>query len=117
MKLIPQILAIVVVGFLAQLFLPWYSIAFVAFVFGYFLYSESNFLGGFIGVLILWAIKIFFTLNGAATDLADRMALIFPFKEKWIMIVVTLLIGALVGGMAALTGGYLRPKREKSFRY
>jgi hypothetical protein len=117
MKLIPQVIAIIVVGFLMQLLLPWYSIAFVAFVFGYVLYSESNFLGGFLGVLILWAIRIFFTLNGAATDLADRMALIFPFKEKWIMITVTLLIGALVGGMAALTGGYLKPKGKTSYRY
>jgi hypothetical protein len=115
MKLIPQVIAIVVVGFLLQLFLPWYSIAFVAFVCGYALYSESNFLGGFIGVLVLWSVKIFYTLNGAATDLADRMALIFPFKEKWIMIVVTLFIGALVGGMAALSGGYLKGKR--SYRY
>jgi hypothetical protein len=117
MKLIPQVVAIMLVGFLAQLFLPWYSIAFVAFVFGYVLYSESNFLGGFVGVLLLWAIKIFFTLNNAATDLADRMALIFPFKEKWIMIMVTLLIGGLVGGMAALTGGYFKPKSKKSYRY
>jgi uncharacterized membrane protein len=108
MRLIPQILAIALLGFVAELILPWYSVAFVAFVLGYWLTSESNFLGGFIAIALLWGIKIAVVLNGAATDLADRVALIFPFKERWILILVTLLIGALVGGLSAMTGGMLK---------
>ena len=112
MRLIPQILAIALLGFVAEMLLPWYSIAFVAFVLGYWLSSESNFLGGFIAIALLWGIKIAVVLNGAATDLADRMAVIFPFKEGWILIVVTLLIGGLVGGLSAMTGGLLKRARR-----
>jgi hypothetical protein len=108
MRLIPQILAIALLGLVIEMILPWYSIAIVAFVFGYWLSSESNFLGGFIGIALLWGIKISLVLNGAATDLADRVALIFPFKERWILIVVTLLIGGLVGGLSAMSGGMLK---------
>ena len=110
MRLIPQILAIALLGFVAELILPWYSIAFVAFVLGYWFSSESNFLGGFIAIALLWGIKIAVVLNGAATDLADRVALIFPFKERWILILVTLLIGAVVGGLSSMTGGMLKKK-------
>lgn len=113
MRLIPQILAIALLGLVAELMLPWYSVAFVAFVFGYWLSSESNFLGGFLGVILLWGVKIAWVLNGAATDLASRMAQIFPFKETWIMVTVTLLIGGLVGGLSALTGGMLKGKRRR----
>ena len=117
MKLPAQIIAIALLGFVAELLLPWYSIAFVAFVMGYWLYSESYFLGGFLGVVLLWGIRIAFVLNGAATDLADRMALIFPFKEKWVLIGVTLLVGGLVGGLAALSGGLLKPRKRRRYGY
>lgn len=114
MRLLPQILAIALLGFVAEMILPWYSVAFVAFVIGYWFPSGSNFLGGFAGIALLWGLKIAIVLNGAATDLADRMAQVFPFKERWILIAVTLLIGALVGGLSAMTGGLLKRPRHST---
>lgn len=111
MKIIAQITGIVLLGYVAEALLPWYSIAFVAFVMGYWLNSGWNFTSGFLGVAILWGIKLFKITSVAATDLAHRVAAILPVKETWVLIMVTILIGGVVGGLAATTGGLLRRKK------
>jgi hypothetical protein len=117
MRIIIQVVAIVIFGYIAEILLPWYSIAFVALVFGYLINSGSNFLGGFLGVVTLWGIKLLKIQAVAASDLADRVSLILPVSETWILIVITLLIGGLVGGFAATTGGLLRQKKNKDLYY
>lgn len=113
MRLYVQIPAIIIFAFLLELFLPWYSIAFAAFVFGYFLDSESNFLGGFLAIALLWGIKIYFVMNDAAQDLVSKVAQIMdPIREPSLLIVATLVIGGLVGGFAAVTGASLRVKED-----
>ena len=117
MRLYIQIPAIVLFAYVLESFLPWYSFAFAAFVFGYVLDSESNFLGGFIAIALLWGLKIFFVTQNASQDLAGKVALIMdPIKEKWVLILITLVIGGLVGGFAAVTGGSLRPDESREFR-
>jgi hypothetical protein len=116
MRLYIQIPAIILFGYIFELFLPWYSMAFVAFVFGYLLDSESNFLGGFAAVAILWGIKIFLVTYNASTDLVSKVALIMdPVKEKWILILVTLILGGLVGGLACVTGASLKVKKTEYY--
>jgi hypothetical protein len=113
MRLYLQIPAIILFGFVFELFLPWYSVAFIAFVFGYLLDSESNFVGGFLGVAILWAIKIFLISNSAGVDFAGKVAQVLePIGEKWILVLVTLLLGGLVGGLACVTGASLKVRKE-----
>jgi len=114
MRIVIQIIAIILIGYLAELFLPWYAVAFVALVFGYYLSSESNFLGGFLGVGLLWLMKILLITSMASTDFASKVAQLFPVKEKWLLILVTVLLGGLVGGFAALTGGLARRKPQKN---
>jgi hypothetical protein len=116
MKLYLQIPAIILFGFILEFFLPWYSVAFAAFVFGYLLDSESNFLGGFLGVALLWGLKIFFISNSATVDLASKVALIMePVHEKWILIVATLVLGGLVGGFACMTGAAARKEKKEEY--
>jgi hypothetical protein len=113
MRLYLQIPAIIVTAFILELMLPWYCIAFAAFLFGYLLNSESNFLGGFIAIALLWGLKIFLITQGASRDLVSKVALIMdPIGESWLLIIVTLIIGGLVGGFAAVAGGALRPKED-----
>lgn len=116
MKIIIQIVAIVLAGYLAEILLPWYSIAFVAFIAGYALNSGWNFLSGFLGVAALWGIKLFKITSVASTDLAGRVAAILPVKETWVLIAVTLLLGGLVSGLAATSGGLMRKKRKPAYR-
>jgi hypothetical protein len=113
MRLYLQIPAIILFGYIFEIFLPWYSVAFIAFVFGYLLDSESNFIGGFLGVAILWALKIFLVSTSAGVDFAGKVAQVLePIGEKWILITVTLVLGGLVGAFACVTGASLRVRRE-----
>lgn len=113
MKMILQILAIAMLGYVAELYLPWYSIAFVAFACGYFIRSTANFTAGMIGIILLWGFQIWIIDRDATVDLGARVAQIFPLQQKWILIVVTLFLGALVGGFATLSGSLLKPKRRR----
>lgn len=116
MRLYLQIPAIILFGYIFELFLPWYSVAFIALVFGYLLDSESNFFGGFLGVALLWGIKIFMITSSSSVDLASKVALIMdPIKEKWILILVTLILGGLVGGLACVTGASARKEKKEYY--
>lgn len=112
MRLLLQIIAIVITGYLLTLFTPWYGIAFAAFVWGYFLFSSLNFVGGFLGAAALWGLKIYLITSSTTNDLAHRVSLILKVNQELYLILITLLIAGLTGGVAALTGGLLRSRRE-----
>jgi hypothetical protein len=115
MRILIQIIGIVLLGYIAVTYLPWYSVAFVAMLMGYAFPSKTSFPGGFLGVVALWGIKIFKITSVAAAPLAEEVAVILPVKEVWMLVTVTLVIGGLIGGLAALTGSLLRPAKRKSY--
>ena len=114
MKFILQLFGIILLAYVLEIFMPWYSVAFAAFVMGYAVRSKANFLAGFLGIALLWTIKAWLIDSGSDSDLADRVAHIFSLGEKeWLMVVMAFL-GGLVGGFAALAGALLRPKRRSA---
>jgi hypothetical protein len=115
MKFILQVIAIFALAYIAELFLPWYSLAIAAFMMGYLLKSRANFLAGFLAIGLLWFIKAWTIDANAATDLAQKVALIFPVKEKIWLMLATAFIGAIVGGFAALTGALLKTEKKKVY--
>jgi len=90
-------LLIILIGGLTQLFLPWWSIAIIAAIVG-FLFKFDNsgwsFLAGFLAVLLLWSGYI----------LSERMGNLFGNISSGSVILLTGLIGGLVGGFFAMTG-------------
>jgi len=114
MKFAIQTIAISLTALILELFLPWYGIALAAFTFGYSLKSNANFLAGFIGITLTWGFQILRLDLQAATELTQSVASIVGLKEKYQLIVITLLLGGLIGGMAALTGSLLNQERKYS---
>lgn len=112
MKFIIQFIAIVLLAYILELFLPWYSIAIAGFTMGFLLKSGSNFWAGFLAIAALWFFAALIIESNAAGDLAARVALIFPLKHKVLLMLVAALLGGLVGGMATLTGSALRKERR-----
>jgi hypothetical protein len=114
MKFIFQLIGIMALAFLLELFLPWYYIAVAAFVGGYVLKSKANFLAGFLAIATLWSLYAWLQTNAPTTfpshDLAERVAHIFTLPRTEILILITGVIGGLVGGFAALTGALLKRK-------
>ncbi len=112
MKLILSILLIATLSFLAGLFLPWWSIAIIAFLVSLLLPQRTGiaFLGGFLGIFILWTIVAAWIDFGNDHILSQKIAQLFPLGgSSFLLILVTAFVGGLVGGFAAMAGSSLRP--------
>jgi hypothetical protein len=103
-----QILAMIVLGFFLELFLPWWSVAIAAFAGGLLINTRSNFLAGFIAIGLLWVVKSLITDLSTDSGLADKVARIFMLYNKAFLLLLTFFISGLVGGFAAMTGAALR---------
>ena len=103
-----QIIVIIVLGYLLEQFLPWWSVAIAAFLGGVLVKTRLNFLAGFLAIGFLWIGKALITDVSSDSEFADRVARIFMLHNKSILLLVTFLLSGLVGGFAAMTGSALR---------
>jgi hypothetical protein len=111
MKFVFQVIFICLTAYVLELFFPWWTIAIAAFIFGYMLRSKANFLAGFLGVGLLWAFKAYLIEANAAAPLTQKVAEIFSLN-KHLLFALTVFLGGLVGGFAAVTGSLLRKKKK-----
>jgi len=112
MKFVIQFIAIALAAFILELFMPWWCIAIAALAGGYALKSKANFLAGLLGISLLWLIKAWMLDAAASAPLTERVAAIFSLSKP-LLLLVTALLGGLVGGFAAMSGGAL--KKEKRY--
>lgn len=117
MRFLIQVLLIVILAAVFELFLPWWSIAFAAFIGGYIFHTRLNFLAGFLAIALLWFVAAFIIDLSAGAPLTERVAEIFFSIPKPVLLLVTALIGALVGGFAAMAGGALQKGKKRSRYY
>ena len=108
MKFLIQFVAILFSAHLLALFMPWYSIALAAFVMGFLLKSNTNFLAGFSAIATLWVFNALLIDAGSSSDLSERVANLLMIKYEIVLFLVLAVIGGTVGGLAALTGSLLR---------
>ena len=106
-----QVLLIAVLSFLAQLILPWWSIAIVAFLICFWRSRRvgSALREGFLGIALVWlvyALLIHLRTEGVFTS---RMNLLLLKSTSPLgMLVITPFLGGLVGGIAGMAGYYIR---------
>ncbi|MGN6530390.1 MAG: hypothetical protein ACTHK0_01390 [Ginsengibacter sp.] len=114
MKFLTSTILIIVFSFLVCLYLPWWSIAIVAFITPI-LIPQTNlasFISGFVALFLLWGIMSLWISISNGNILAHRVSLlIFKTDNPFLLIIVTALIGAMVAGFAALTGSFLRKEK------
>ncbi len=111
MRFILATLLTALISFIAGLFLSWWSIAVVAFVVALLLPQSitKGFLAGFLGIFLLWAILAFWIDVKNEHILSQKIAQLFSLGDSsFLLILITALIGALVGGFAAMSGSSLR---------
>lgn len=114
MKIALQLIFILLVAFVLELFLPWWCIAVAAFAGGLLFNSKANFLAGFLAIALLWTIKALLIESSAATTLTDRVASIFMLSKPLLFLVMAIL-GGLVGGFAAMTGSALQRSKRRNY--
>lgn len=106
-----QVLLIALLSALAQLFLPWWSMAIVAFLVCFWRSTAGGqaFLQGFVGVALTWlayALLLHLRTEGIFTG---RMGLLlFKTDTALLPFLVMTIVGGLVGGLAGWTGFLMR---------
>jgi hypothetical protein len=114
MKFVLTVLLTFLLSFIAGLYLPWWSVAFVAFVSALLIQPKAGlaFLAGFLGVFLLWAALAYWIDINNESLLSQKIAQLFPLGgSSVLLILITALVGGLVGGFAALAGSFIHFKR------
>ena len=101
------------ISWLLQLFLPWWIMPVTAFVTSSLLAKSTAhaFWSGSLGGGLTWLIPALITSFAQGTLMTERMATLFSLPGSWLLYPVTFLIAGLTGGLAALSGYYLKSLR------
>jgi cell division protein FtsX len=111
MKFIISILLIALLSFVSCLYLPWWSVAIAAFIVIAFINQRSwkAFLTGFTGVFLLWGVLAWYISSRNEHLLAHKVSIVMIQSDNVpLLIILTALIGGVIGGLGALTGSYLK---------
>lgn len=123
MRFVIQVLLIVTGGFLAESIFPWWTIAVIAFMVCALLPASGfrSFLAGFMGTGLLWLAGALFYSISTDFILTEKVAKLMQLGSPGSLIVITALVGGLVGGLGALSGSQLyqllKLRRTRKSRY
>jgi hypothetical protein len=113
MKYIVSILLTALLSFVSGLYLPWWCIAFAAFIVSAIIRQKPfmSFLSGFLGVFLLWEVLAWWIDTMNESILSQKIAQILPLGgSSVLLILLSSLVGALVGGFAGLAGSFFAKK-------
>ena len=103
-------------SFIAGIYLPWWSIAIVAFLVALLIKQKIGLasLAGFTGIFLLWGgLALLINIKNESI-LSHKIARIFPLNGPgFLLVLLTAFIGALVAGFAAMSGSSLRPMERR----
>ena len=111
MKFGISILLTIIASFAAGLYLPFWSVGLVAFLVAIFVYQKPGmaYLAGFVSILLFWGLLAWWIDAQNDSILSKRMATLFPLGgSSALLILITGIVGAIVGGLSALSGSFLR---------
>ena len=111
MKFGVSILLTFIVSFAAGLYLPFWSAALVAFLVAVFIYQKPGmaYLSGFLGIFLLWGGLSWWMDAQNNSILSQKIASLFPLGgNSLLLILITAIVGAIIGGLSALSGSFLR---------
>lgn len=116
MRLLLQILVVAFLALVLAQIMPWWGVAIAGLAGGYAYagHRGKSFLAGFLGIFILWFLAALYIKVTTGSDFADRFALLFPFPlSGTALMVVSGVIGGIVGGFGAFTGDSIKRLFEK----
>lgn len=96
---------------IAQYFLPWWTSLIVALAveMAFWKGDGTSFFSGFYGISIPWILlSAYIDINNGSILSKQILALFHLPQYSAVMIVLTGLIGGIVGGLGSLTGGWIR---------
>ena len=115
MKFIISITLMAFLSFTACLFFPWWSISVACFIVELLIPQKHwvAFVTGFLALFLLWFGLSFWISFKNSHILALKVSqLILNTASPFYLVLLTALIGAVVGGFSSLTGSLLRAKSK-----
>jgi hypothetical protein len=103
-------------SFIAGLFLPWWSLAIVAFLVALLIKQKIGlaYLSAFTGIYFLWGGLALLIDIRNHNLLSHKIAQIFPLNGSTVyLLMLTAFIGAIVAGFAAMSGSSIRPMERR----
>ncbi len=99
-----------------QLFLPWWVIAPIAFGLAFWKSASGRhaFLAGFAAAFVLWFIASYIPHYRNEGILTFKVAQLLGLPAPFLVLIVTALVGGLVGGLAAWSGFFWKQALSKS---
>lgn len=110
MKYILGIIGMILAGLLVAQFLPWWSAVLVCFIAGAVMNMNGwqSFLCGLFAIFLLWGLSAGWDFHNGSYIIANRMGTLLGGVSGVALMLVTALIGGLLGGLSTMTGGYFR---------
>ncbi|MBS1690125.1 MAG: hypothetical protein JSS96_15450 [Bacteroidetes bacterium] len=110
MRVLISILLIALLSVFAEQHWAWWSIAVIACLLPLILNLKPGaaFLSGFGGIGLFWLVTVMVKDIANNHILSQKMAELFHLPNYILFVIVTVLIGSLIGGLAGLTGSYIR---------
>lgn len=114
MKFFAALVITALLSFIAGLYLPWWGIAIASFITAICVYQKAGFafLSAFFGLLLLWCGLAFWIDTQNESILSARISeLLGVGNNSFLLILITGVVGGLVGGLAAMSGSFLRSRK------
>lgn len=111
MKFLISVILTILLSAAACLYLPWWSIAVASFVVAALVPQKplAAFAAGFVALFVLWGALSWYISSNNNHILAKKVSvLLLQSESPAILIVVTAVIGALVAGLAAVSGSFVK---------
>lgn len=101
---------IAITAWLLGLLLPWWSLAIPCLILGGWLGERSGtaFMYGFLGIGGLWLVQVLFIDIANDGILSSRIAELFSLPHSSLVILLTVIIGGVAGGLCTLTGFFFK---------
>lgn len=103
-----QLILVIAFGYASHFMLPWWGVMVTSALATILVYNKgiSSFLAGFIGLGGLWFYLAYSIDIANQSLLSGKVAALFSLASGFQMVLVTALLGAIIGGFSALTGNY-----------
>lgn len=103
-------LIILILTAVLQFFTPWWTIALVPFFIMAWRPAKPgiSFLTGFLAIALIWFSYGFYLHHVSEGILSNRIAELFSLPGGFVLLIITTLIGGIVGGLGALSGSFIR---------
>lgn len=114
MRMPITILTIIAFAFIAGTITPWWSVAVAAFLVALIAGHRPGrgFLAGFLAIGVYWLGLALYSDAANEHILAGRMAVLFNLPGPYAFVVVTAVVGALIGGLSAWAGSLLSTRKR-----